>query len=124
MTRVRLTTIIIVTLLATCAAIARAETADELPSFLNGEWVDAPRVSLSVDTSAKTASYCLAGECRQGSYEVLRRMGDVMMAVRIASSPDPVDLVIYVEDRDNINIEVGGSIYSLARPVPKGGARR
>jgi hypothetical protein len=47
-----------------------------------------------------------------------------MMAIRIASSSTPVDLVIYVEDRDNINIEVGGSIYSLTRPTPKGGARR
>jgi hypothetical protein len=72
----------------------------------------------------KTASYCSAGECREGSYSIRRKIGNVMMAIRIASSSTPVDLVIYVEDRDNINIEVGGSIYSLTRPTPKGGARR
>ena len=120
MARITLSTIIIITLLAT--GIARAKTADDLPSFLNGDWLDAPRASLSIDISAKTASYCSAGECREGSYSILRRMGNVMMAIRIASSPTRVDLVIYVENRDNINIHVGGSIFSLVRATPKGGA--
>jgi hypothetical protein len=42
-----------------------------------------------------------------------------MMAIRIASSPTPVD---HVENRDNINVDVGGSIFSLAQATPKGGA--
>jgi hypothetical protein len=75
MTRVRLTTIILVTLLAICAAIARAETADELPSFLDGKWADAPRVSLSIDTRRKQPATARLASAEKARIQSAARLG-------------------------------------------------
>ena len=96
---------------------------DGLPSFLDGEW-SAAHVSkiFSIDTHAKTATYCSNANCMEGAYTVLRTVSDAIF-IRIAS-PDPMDLAIYVEDQDHIHIaETGGTTYSFQRPTLQGGAR-